>query len=177
MMIFIADMLNLRECVRLYGTSPNKASIFVCPAKEALPNDTFNGSYNGEPINRTYSPTLKCNSASEVSGSSDGGWQLYWASNASEIAQTCKKILKVSNNSVILIESKLYYVNWGNSVYPHDYHRASDTNSYPSGTYSDYLYSAWFPSHHGKCNFLFKEGNVQAFGPKSNRFNTDWQLK
>jgi hypothetical protein len=145
----------------------------VCPQQEELPNDTFSGTYNGEKINRTYSPTLKSVTAAEVGANPEGGWMLYFT-GASNIT---KKLSRVADNSVLLVEQKLYQVNWYNSVYPYNFCQAVYTNHYPQGTYADYMYSAWFAKHYGKANFLFKAGNVQTFAPKWDRFNADWQLQ
>ncbi len=151
------------------GTPQGESSIFVCPSSIVdSGNSLFSGAYNGEPINRTYGPTMKNNDA-DTTGAPYGGWRPY------NTDADAKKLSRVTDNSVVVIEKWLLRVNWWDSVFPSDYNRVSYTNDYAIGSATArYYYSAYYAQHQGQANFLFKDGHVDTFNI-GKRFNDDWQ--
>ncbi len=146
----------------------HQSGLFLCPSTVA-PGDPDSGwrsdkTYNGEPLNTSYSPTVVARGASEVTAP-QGGW-MYYRDCPSNLH---KRLNNITTGSVILIEPGLYQINWG-VVTPHNFTTPSKTNAVDntSGT-TQYR-------HRNSANFLFKAGNVDHF-EYLHQFDTNWVPK
>lgn len=135
------------------------------------------GTYTGEPINTSYGPTVQYTYDDEVNTSHWGGWYYaYCAGNSGTTLSTkCKKLNKVTNHSVILIEKCLYMEAW-HICFPYNYNFPWASNqSFATSNKTIALYgTSW--RHQNQANFLFIDGHVQAI-KGGTLFNNDWTLK
>jgi prepilin-type processing-associated H-X9-DG protein len=82
---------------------------------------------------------------------------------------TSKAFMRISPNSVILIEKNLWKT-WGNHVIPSDYNDPSYTNNISSAYHDEW--GATF-RHNGHANFLFKDGHATLY-KLGQQFSTNW---
>jgi prepilin-type N-terminal cleavage/methylation domain-containing protein len=144
---------------------------FVCPSETG---QFANSSYSSYPVAYSLLPTLTSISTGDsyYNQSQYGGWMKTYSSAE---RGTSKKLMKVSDNSVLLLES------FANKNYTSGLAAYCYLYAYAGYTRINYNYRSMYPNdagsnfyHNQSSNYLYKDGSVKkhrmGFG-----FNVDWQ--
>jgi prepilin-type N-terminal cleavage/methylation domain-containing protein len=123
---------------------------FLCPATNPsdVPGSIVQFAYS-------YGPTRCDNNATYYNPSLSGGWGCPW-NNGSDVP---KKITRIRDGSVVLIELKLYEWSWATNGAGG---KVDNTRPYNTTNLEDQTGTTAF-RHNLNANFLMKDGSVQSF--------------
>ena len=155
----VADEIGMSYPSPCPGVESCNEGIFMCPSTPP-PGDVNKGwksgtAYNGELFGSSYEPSM-CASASSNMNIRIGGWILYYRSYNASSGPTHKRLTKVPDNSVLLLELPLFCINWSRVT----------TSGYPLPQYTNDFSNLGYAvdyRHLNNANFLFKDGHVESF--------------
>lgn len=145
-----------------YPTMMTPGGVLFCPK---TPNETGSGPL---PMMSNYSPTMgqdndKISTVEAYNGGKSGGW-IQECYTASGYSKTVKRLDKIIDGSVIMIEKKKYSSSVISGAYDiaNKYNMPTYANANPleSAANQELYGPSW--THGGGANFLFKDGHVQG---------------
>ena len=153
---YIAAAMNIKNYTAPLSKEDTGVGAFFCPSQVDVYGADDTPIPAGKQITSNYQPTM--GGAGYIRNNKNGGW--------GSSGGTPKKINRITDGSVLLIEKK-YYGYYGASGPANDI-----VVCYQYNLPQYYSYWFWAPAyrHNGTSNFLFKEGNVKTFS-KTVRFN------
>lgn len=145
-------VITATSTVARYESTPRKGT-FLCPSTNPgdVPSSVQKFAYS-------YAPTRITNGAGYYDVNLSGGWSFPWSSNPGQADH--KKINKIRDHSVVLIELKLEEWAWGTNLAG-----TTMTETRPVKTNQLLFDNAGCTTfrHNLSANFLFKDGSVQSF--------------